>query len=385
MNKQNELFQLILQLKINSKENLSKEIFKDIKRLARTKGGFLTNENRRILWEVILNIENRRTRFKRLILNNDNEPMFDYTDWNQFRNCDVYNIRQIDFPEANTIRKDIPRTNNLPKIKNAFRNINYSSLYYFYSMKSFGYEYYQGCLDVFYYFINLYPENDCINGINAFQIYSELFLKDFLINAESKEQNMNALSTVGIIIGNFLYDISKESYNFLDELDLLCSTAAVLAWVICSFAHSIENEFVEYRVLDFLLCHNKIFPYLISAYILNERIEKYKKGLMPNEDIDAGIANEVIFKQVIINEDNYIEDIINKSYRYYKNNKNRLMFILNKTKEAQVTLPYLLNQSIKGASSLLIKKKPAELSLFNSMLIFITIFLFIYYYRKYSQ
>ena len=194
---------------------------------------------------------------------------------------------------------------------------------------------------------------------------------------------MNALSTVGIIIGNFLYDISKESYNFLDELDLLCSTAAVLAWVICSFAHSIENEFDEYRVLDFLLCHNKIFPYLISAYILNERIEKYKKGLMPNEDIDAGIANEVIFKQVIINED--IEDIINKSYRYYKKNKNRLMFILNKTKEAQVTLPYLLNQSIKGASSLLIKKKPAELSLFNSMLIFITIFLFIYYYRKYSQ
>ena len=61
------------------------------------------------------------------------------------------------------------------------------------------------------------------------------------------------------------------------------------------------------------------------------------------------------------------------------------MFILNKTKEAQVTLPYLLNQSIKGASSLLIKKKPTELSLFNNMLIFITIFLFIYYYRKYSQ
>ena len=138
MNKQNELFQLILQLKINSKENLPKEIFKEIKRLARTKGGFLTNENRRVLWKVILNIENRSTKIKRLILNNDNEPMFDYTDWNQFRNCDVYNIRQIDFPEANTIRKDIPRTNNLPKIKNAFRNINYSSLYYFYSMKSFG-------------------------------------------------------------------------------------------------------------------------------------------------------------------------------------------------------------------------------------------------------
>ena len=61
------------------------------------------------------------------------------------------------------------------------------------------------------------------------------------------------------------------------------------------------------------------------------------------------------------------------------------MFILNKTKEAKVTLPYLLNQSIKGASSLLIKKKPEELSLFNSMLIFTIIFLFIYYYRKYSQ
>lgn len=384
MNKQNELFQLILQLKINSKENLSKEIFKDIKRLARTKGGFLTNENRRILWEVILNIESRRTRFKRLILNNDNEPMFDYTDWNQFRNCDVYNTRQIDVSEANTIRKDIPRTNNLPKIKNAFRNINYASLYYFYSMKSFGYEYYQGCLDVFYYFINLYPENDCIQGINAFQIYSELFLKDFLINVESKgKQNMNALSTVGTIIGNFLYDISKESYNFLNEQDLLCSTAAVLAWVICSFAHSIDNECVEYRVLDFLLCHNKIFPYLISAYILHERIEKYKEGLMPNEDIDAGMANEVIFKQVIINDD--IEDIINKTYSYYKNNKNRLMFILNKTKEAKVTLPYLLNQSIKGTSSLMKKKKPGEFSLFNSMIIFVILFLFIYYYRKYSQ
>ena len=384
MNKQNELFQLILQLKINSKENLSKEIFKDIKRLARTKGGFLTNENRRILWEVILNIESRRTKFKRLILNNDNEPMFDYTDWNQFRNCDVYNTRQIDVSEANTIRKDIPRTNNLPKIKNAFRNINYASLYYFYSMKSFGYEYYQGCLDVFYYFINLYPENDCIQGINAFQIYSELFLKDFLINVESKgKQNMNALSTVGTIIENFLYDISKESYNFLNELDLLCSTAAVLAWVICSFAHSIDNEFVEYRVLDFLLCHNKIFPYLIAAYILHERIEKYKEGLMPDEDIDAGMANEVIFKQVIINDD--IEGIINKTYRYYKNNKNRLMFILNKTKEAKITLPYLLNQSIKGTSSLMNKKKPGELSLFNSMIIFLILFLFIYYYRKYSQ
>lgn len=384
MNKQNELFQLILQLKINSKENLSKEIFKDIKRLARTKGGFLTNENRRILWEVILNIESRRTRFKRLILNNDNEPMFDYTDWNQFRNCDVYNTRQIDVSEANTIRKDIPRTNNLPKIKNAFRNINYASLYYFYSMKSFGYEYYQGCLDVFYYFINLYPENDCIQGINAFQIYSELFLKDFLINVESKgKQNMNALSTVGTIIENFLYDISKESYNFLNELDLLCSTAAVLAWVICSFAHSIDNECVEYRVLDFLLCHNKIFPYLISAYILHERIEKYKEGLMPDEDIDAGMANEVIFKQVIINDD--IEGIINKTYRYYKKNKNRLMFILNKTKEAKVTLPYLLNQSIKGTSSLMKKKKPGEFSLFNSMIIFLILFLFIYYYRKYSQ
>ena len=53
MNKKNELFQLILQLKINSKENFPQEIFKEIKKLARTQGGFLTNENRRILWKVV--------------------------------------------------------------------------------------------------------------------------------------------------------------------------------------------------------------------------------------------------------------------------------------------------------------------------------------------
>ena len=357
MSKASLIYQIITKTKLTSQKNLTKNIFKEIKSLSRTEGGFLDNNNRKELWKIILNTSSRNKKMKYLKIDSEMKPHFDYLNWKKYEEININSLQLKSIKEIETIKKDFPREQQYKQIERNNQNIDYSSLIYLYDNQNFNYLYYQGCLSLFYYFVHLYPENNHFEGINMFQRFSEIFLKDFLLNLEVKIDEKNketSISTVKLLISNFLLDVSKECYLFLKEHDLICFEL-IVEWILCCFTHSISDEEKSYRILDFIICHNKIMVYIMVSFILKNRIIKFCKSNNVKEDFDDGAFFKIIYEKTFNQED--FEDIIGQSYQYYKANKSRLKVILNKQEELKQTLPYTINGKIKGTLSIAFPEK----------------------------
>ena len=78
MSKASLIYQIITKTKLTSQKNLTKNIFKEIKSLSRTEGGFLDNNNRKELWKIILNTSSRNKKMKYLKIDSEMKPHFDY-------------------------------------------------------------------------------------------------------------------------------------------------------------------------------------------------------------------------------------------------------------------------------------------------------------------
>lgn len=357
MSKASLIYQIITKTKLTSWNHLTKDIFKEIKKLSRTEGGFLDNNNRKELWKIILDTSSRNKKIKFLKIDSEMNINFDYINWKKYEEISINASQLKSVKEIETIKKDFPREQQYKQMERNNQNIDYSSLIYFYDKKNFNYLYYQGCLSLFYYFVNLYPENSNFEGVSMFQRFSEIFLKDFLLNLEVQIDEKNketSMSMIKLIISNFLFVVSKECYIFLKEHDLIYFEL-VIEWVLCFFTHSIDDEQKSYRILDFIICHNKIMVYIMVAFILKTRITKFWKSNDVKEGFDDGLFFQNIYEKSVSQED--FEDIIGQSYKYYKANKSNLNQILNKPQEFKQALPYTINQKIKGPISAAFLKK----------------------------
>ena len=146
MSKASLIYQIITKTKLTSQKNLTKNIFKEIKSLSRTEGGFLDNNNRKELWKIILNTSSRNKKMKYLKIDSEMKPHFDYLNWKKYEEININSLQLKSIKEIETIKKDFPREQQYKQIERNNQNIDYSSLIYFYDNQNFNYLYYQGCL-----------------------------------------------------------------------------------------------------------------------------------------------------------------------------------------------------------------------------------------------
>ena len=119
------------------------------------------------------------------------------------------------------------------------------------------YSYYQGYLDFCVYFYVLFHSNNTENEqndnyINIIQLFTELYLKDYISPFKSIGENEDIIFQKSLtLLIDIIKLLDKEIYTiFKEDNTPLC---LILSWIISLFTHSINNFYVIRRILDYLL------------------------------------------------------------------------------------------------------------------------------------
>ena len=111
--------------------------------------------------------------------------------------------------------------------------------------------------------------------ISLFQRFSELYIKENLIitnNNKGKGFNFpNCIKLCMLII----QELNEDTYN---ELIQYCNSDCNfdLPYIICLFAHYINNIFLKYRLLDYFLVSHPISVYIMTSLIVIDEVNKIK-------------------------------------------------------------------------------------------------------------
>jgi hypothetical protein len=353
--KQNELKTICLQLKLNPSQIFNSEFLEIIINHSETKDGFISNEIREILYQYLFNVKiiNKTTKFEYCTLIIDDEKKLKYyhnfINW-KISNLDTLNSNNLSIiNDPDTIKKDIPR--GIIDINSIQSNFSYKnnlekstfSKYTFFSSKTFNYNYYQGCLFIYFYFIYLFKDVNYLIGISCLQKYFEFFLKDFLLN-DSEEKIGNLM----LVTMDFIKIINPEIHKILEENSIFPHRCIEL--ILTSF---IKEDFFEnyqeykFRFLDFLICHKPYFSFLLSAFYIIYIIENLNcseielnsdlilEGLQ-NYKFNSNDYENIIVKCSNFDEENFseIENILNKykdiyKFIFHKDNLGLISYLIN--------------------------------------------------------
>ena len=271
--KKEELNKIITLFKLN-KESLivdqynEYELFKKIRDLSITKGGFVDNNIRRKLWNYLFyKRQNKKNIIDIIKINNEIKVSFCklnvLTQKKELTDSKLQNIK-----EYQVIINDLPRTcqniiiNNINKTDNKLTNI--SPEIFMFASDKFEYQYLQGLLNIIFYFKQLFNYEDSINALN---IYFEFFYKDLIdikISKETNDENIALISSIIIELYNYLYQ-QKEERRIINYIETLSSK-----WIISSFLSELKDINKGYRILDYLIVSEPYIKYVLATVLLHK-------------------------------------------------------------------------------------------------------------------
>ena len=374
--KQIEINEIITKFKFNKETLLIDqyndcELFNKIKKIAKTRGGFLNNNNRKILWDYLFykrknkkgiidlikinkNIElslsklNLKSQIKELTedkLNSINEYQIILNDLP--RTCK--NIIENDSLSLSKSNSSLINTNNnqINNISNSIsaniyfpinRNLSLKSNnstneispeIFLFSCGKLKYKYLQGLLNIVFYFKKIFNYENCINALN---IYFEFFYKDFVdkeLNEENNDENVALISSVVSDLYCFLYS-SQKSDMIEDYIPILCNK-----WIISNFVSELKDIKKGLRLLDYLIVSEPHIRYILATVLM----KKFNSITLDKMKIDIDSSFENVFEELkkedlnsidfdeVINEVENINNIKGKEIKKILNEKYGKQFI----------------------------------------------------------
>ena len=271
--KKEELNKIITLFKLN-KESLivdqynEYELFKKIRDLSITKGGFVDNNIRRKLWNYLFyKRQNKKNIIDIIKINNEIKVSFCklnvLAQKKELTDSKLQNIK-----EYQVIINDLPRTcqniiiNNINKTDNKLTNI--SPEIFMFASDKFEYQYLQGLLNIIFYFKQIFNYEDSINALN---IYFEFFYKDLIdikISKETNDENIALISSIITELYNYLYQ-QKEERRIINYIETLSSK-----WIISSFLSELKDINKGYRILDYLIVSEPYIKYVLATVLLHK-------------------------------------------------------------------------------------------------------------------
>ena len=271
--KKEELNKIITLFKLN-KESLivdqynEYELFKKIRDLSITKGGFVDNNIRRKLWNYLFyKRQNKKNIIDIIKINNEIKVSFCklnvLAQKKELTDSKLQNIK-----EYQVIINDLPRTcqniiiNNINKMDNKLTNI--SPEIFMFASDKFEYQYLQGLLNIIFYFKQIFNYEDSINALN---IYFEFFYKDLIdikISKETNDENIALISSIITELYNYLYQ-QKEERRIINYIETLSSK-----WIISSFLSELKDINKGYRILDYLIVSEPYIKYVLATVLLHK-------------------------------------------------------------------------------------------------------------------
>ena len=315
---------------IKNKNLISIEDYENIQKFSISKGGFLSNENRKILYLKIYNIQD----------DNLNEMLYVSPEKkiDRFYNKDKFKLNIF-----NKKNKDSNKKENSNNLKVILQDCNRSKIYFIldkydkngenvenYSKKikedlhnfileldklnNNVYNYFQGYHDIGLYFYILYIKEKKYS-LNVFQRFSEFNLKENLqINPKQNDsyQFMSCVKILKFVIETIDEDFQK---NFIDvklsEYNGLCMFAS--SWLVTVFTHNINRTEIIFRIFDYIMVNHPLSLYYLIAVIILDLFKKNKDKKI----FESGIEIYKFFQDLNFDELDF-DFYIYESYKYIK-------------------------------------------------------------------
>lgn len=392
--KQNEINEIITKFKFNKESLLidqynDYELFKKIRNIAKTRGGFLNNNNRKILWDYLFykrknkngiidlikinkNIElslsklNIKSQIKELTeekLNTINEYQIILNDLP--RTCkNIIENDSLNLSKSNIDFTNINKNNQINNISNSISSSFYSPIsknmsllsnsskmispeIFLFTCEKFKYKYLQGLLNIVFYFKIFFNYENCINALN---IYFEFFYKDFVdkkLNEENEDENVSLISSIISDLYNFLYS-NQKSDMIEDYIPILCNK-----WIISNFVSELKDIKKGLRLLDYLIVSEPHIRYVLATILM----KKFNSIILDKLKIELDSSFENVFDELkkedlnsidfddIINEVEKINDIKGKEIKKLLNQKYGKKFIYSFNLNNEGLISYYRNLS----------------------------------------
>lgn len=335
--------------------------FIKIKEYAISKGGFLTSNNRKVLYKKIYLLNHNNT-YKMLYI--DYKAVID-RNWD-FHKTDIFSEKKIYDEMANkcddkTIMADYCRSRILQDAKD--ENDREKALLITQDLCKFLklmcslnnniYNYYQGYHDLALFFILLYHK--CPHyAVSVFQRFSEFNLKE-LLNIKYKQKkivdgryNMIEMNDTLKILKFIIEYMDPKVKNFFEEIEkneeiifnknnknknkdsinedkiIICDFA--FEWIITLFTRYFEDYNKIYRIFDYLLVSHSLAIYFLCAELI---IDFYYKNKDKNNISDKAGQFDYYVKNIKFDEidfDYYIKKCEENLQKYVGNSEFRKMY-----------------------------------------------------------
>ena len=307
--------------KIKDKNLISIDEYNQIKKYSISKGGFLTNKNRKILYSKIYNITQDNYSDYIYIDPLKDPYILDGFKLEIFRRKDELTDLIQNPPESKVILQDCnrskiykmlseysPKNNNLEEIIQTIKKELFNYISEMAKLNNSLYGYFQGYHDIGLYFYLLYYDNYQF-AKSVFQRFSEFNLKESLdINPEIKNsyQFLSCLEILKFVINK----LDKKIQKFLNEIieNGICHFA--VSWILSIFTHNIDNPGIMYRILDYIIMSHPLSIYYLTSLIIIDSIYQADSKL-----IETGPDLFKYFQDINlenINYDKYIQLCNNK-------------------------------------------------------------------------
>lgn len=134
------------------------------------------------------------------------------------------------------------------------------------------YFYYQGFHEIALYVLMLYENFEERLGVT--QGIAEFYLKDFLVN--NKIQIGLEMKDLIQITLEFIAKIDKKTKKFIDNILQGNPPVFFLEWILTFFTQNIQNIFLNYRIMDYLLVSHPLTIFAMIAFIVIDEAKKFQ-------------------------------------------------------------------------------------------------------------
>lgn len=279
--KEKDEFFLNLVEKLKKAPFLEKRDYSLLKEASKTYGGFLRIQYRLIFYTAIIEYKKFKKSFQNLKLNdevilnkatlNHKETNFNRNDetinkdcersviniFSIFLNADKQSILKESNNDSNNNHKDLTLKEDLMK-----RFSNYLKRLF---QQNKDIDYYQGYNDICVYFYILQLTNGQFNpSFDLINEFNEHFLSPYLI--QDSQEGCIKFDIALLLLSELINLIDSNVSDILLNLD--CNTPVyALSWIITLFSHKNENIFLQYRIIDYIMCAHSYAAYYLSATV----------------------------------------------------------------------------------------------------------------------
>lgn len=256
--KQIKINQIIkrIKLQVNVKDKgYHKIILDDLHELSITKGGFISNENRLVIYEYIFNTFHPHN----YQLLTEDWSIIDKNAEVILNDCKRSVIYSIITTNQFNIESTHSSISNLIESLNKFVASSLNPLQHI--------TYYQGYQELALYFYLLFGKDKGIPMIQKFtQHYIHLYM--------SKNQNEKMLfNDVLSILSDCVGYINQDIYDLIQKITNTTPYYS-LPWIITWFTHNNHNPFHQFRIMDYLICSNYDTVFALASSLVVDECDK---------------------------------------------------------------------------------------------------------------